>query len=114
MAAAVHRAIGDWQREGSALTNLGLAPWEARRLEDAITAYQNAAAVYRGAGDREREELALSKIEVIRAAEKVILCSNCVRTSTHLAISPIVVGLTMTRCRTRRRWDISVKPRSSC
>ncbi len=42
----------------------------------------------------------------------IILCSNCVRTSADLAMSPIVVGLTVMRCRTRHRWDISAKPRS--
>ena len=42
----------------------------------------------------------------------IILCSNSVRTSADLAMSPIVVGLTMTCCRVRHRWDISAKPRS--
>lgn len=32
--------------------------------------------------------------------------------STHLAMSPIVVGMTMTRYRRRHRWAISAKPRS--
>ncbi len=42
----------------------------------------------------------------------IILCSNCTSTSTDFAMSPIVVGLTMTRCSARHRWDISAKPRS--
>ena len=42
----------------------------------------------------------------------IILCSNWTSTSTDFAMSPIVVGLTMTRCSARHRWDIRAKPRS--
>jgi predicted O-methyltransferase YrrM len=42
----------------------------------------------------------------------IILCSNCVRTSADLAMSPMAVGLRLTCWMARHRWDIRAKPRS--
>jgi hypothetical protein len=42
----------------------------------------------------------------------IILCSNCVRTSADLTMSPIVVGLRLTCWMARHRWDIKAKPGS--
>src|SRR5215472_1680805 len=41
----------------------------------------------------------------------IILCSNWTRTRTDSAISPVLPGLSMTRCSVRHRWDISAKRR---
>ena len=97
-----HEAIGhddllvhDWRV--SQLTRLGIPGPLAEVHADHVDWHQMARLVHRGF---------LSNYQLI------ILCSNSVRTSTDLAMSPIVVGLTMTRCSTRHRWDISAKPRS--
>ncbi len=45
-----------------ALTNLGLALQEVRRLEEAITAHQDAATLFRETGDRHREIIALENL----------------------------------------------------
>ena len=44
--------------------------------------------------------------------QMIILCSNCTRMRTALAMSPIVVGLTLTYCMARQRCFIKAKPRS--
>ena len=41
----------------------------------------------------------------------IILCSNWTRTRTDSAMSPMLPGLSMTRCSVRHPWDISAKRR---
>ena len=41
----------------------------------------------------------------------IILCSNWTRTRTDSAMSPMLPGLSMTRCSVRHCWDISAKRR---
>jgi hypothetical protein len=54
--------------EGTALQNLGLALRQVRRLEEAITALQEAAALFRETGDRHSEGTALEMLEEARTA----------------------------------------------
>ena len=42
----------------------------------------------------------------------IILCSNWTMTRAAWAMSPIFPGLSVTRWRVRKRWDIRAKPRS--
>ena len=52
-----------------ALRNLGVALREAGRVEDAITAHQDAAALFRETGYRYGEEIALDNLKSYRAAQ---------------------------------------------
>jgi tetratricopeptide (TPR) repeat protein len=58
------RCLGDRyrDREGDALTNLGLALQEMRRFEEAITAHEDAAAIFRETRDRHAEGDALNNL----------------------------------------------------
>jgi Flp pilus assembly protein TadD len=51
---------GGRNREGGALNNLGIALREAGRLDEAVTAYQDAAAIFREARDRNGEAMSLA------------------------------------------------------
>ena len=53
---------GGRNREGGALNNLGIALREAGRLDEAVTAYQDAAAIFRETGDKYRETMALNSL----------------------------------------------------
>ena len=54
-----------------ALTSLGVALWEVRRFDEAITAHQDAAAIYRETGDEYRENIALNKLKDDQAGRAV-------------------------------------------
>ena len=56
------RRLGDRDREGRALTSLGLALREVRRFEEAITACQDAAAIFRETGDRRGEGMGVNNL----------------------------------------------------
>jgi tetratricopeptide (TPR) repeat protein len=58
------RRLGDRNREGRALNNLGLALHETRRFEEAITAFQDAAPIFQEARDRHTEGRTLNNLGV--------------------------------------------------
>jgi hypothetical protein len=53
-AATIYRDTGDRHREGMALSNLGTTLQQAGRLDEAITACQDAAAICRQTGDEHK------------------------------------------------------------
>jgi hypothetical protein len=63
------RQTGDRHGEGSVLNNLGLALREVGRLEEAITAHQDASAIFRETGDRNREEMAVNNLKWVQGAK---------------------------------------------
>ena len=73
--------IGDRHYEGRALTNLGIALQAVGRLEEAITACQDAAAIFRETGDRHYEGKALTNLSVSlqsarRLEEAITACQD--------------------------------------
>jgi len=56
------RRLHDRDAEAAALTSLGVALWEVRRFEEAITVFQDVAAISRETGDRHREGMALNNL----------------------------------------------------
>jgi tetratricopeptide (TPR) repeat protein len=62
------RRLGDRRNEAGALGNLGIALRQVRRLNEAITAHQDAAAIYRETGDRRNEAAELSNLGVALVA----------------------------------------------
>ncbi|MFB7469832.1 tetratricopeptide repeat protein, partial [Kitasatospora sp. NPDC056184] len=62
LAVAVHRELGDRQREGAALDNLGLGLQDLRRFEEAVTAHTQALAIFRELGDRHGEGQTLNNL----------------------------------------------------
>jgi tetratricopeptide (TPR) repeat protein len=59
---AAARRLGDRTAEGEALTNLGLALFRVRRLDEAVRAHQDAAVIFRGTGDRPGEGAARNNL----------------------------------------------------
>ena len=71
----------DRLHQGAALTSLGSARRQVRRVEDAITAHQDAVAIYRETGDRHSEGIALNNLglalrEVRRVEEASVTPSD--------------------------------------
>ena len=64
------RRLHDRGNEEAALNNLGLALREVGRVEEAITAHQDAAAILRETGDQHREGIALNNLESDRTAQR--------------------------------------------
>lgn len=59
---AAARRLDDRAAEGECLTNLGLALFRVRRLDEAVRAHQHAAAIFRETGDRQDEGAACNNL----------------------------------------------------
>ncbi len=78
---AIFRKTANRRSEGMAVNNLGMALREAGRVEEAITAHQDAAAIFRETGDRHSEGDALGNLglalrEAGRLEEAITACQD--------------------------------------